>query len=636
MKPNKKLSAVLAGALAVGAVVGLSATSAQAYGPTSISLPGSLFLSNTASATNATTNNTYTDTLTMTQSPTNPNAGDTVTVTLSGANGFTTGPVPVSANTSVLRATVTLAGAQSGDVQLGYSAAACNYPASAIGTYSNEGPWTTSGTYVASGNGAATLALKQIFSDDQGNLDGSASNLCSGSGSNADYYVSDVTQTSGSAQAGIAKTAPAASSTVKNSFTITGPNASVTAVSGQSVTTAVRLGNIGAPTYANASVTLTGTVWGASVASGGFTAQYCDSTGTTCDAATTNTLSTDASGVLSGTVNAGTGASSLTGNRAIKLTQGTNTSLTSILVLGTSAISLSPSSGGPGTVVSIAGSNFNPSKTVTAYGASTGIPTFTTTTDAAVSLGTAGSTGAISGTFTVNASTTINLVAYQGIPGSPNVTNPAAYAAFTVNLDTCTADTGNVNTGNCNTKQNIYATVLAGTLSQTAAVSAGNPNDTTVVFCKTAAPTTPPGGTSPGIGDTTACGLTSPTSATAMYATLNPVTVTDARGGTFGWSLTATLPNLSDGTHSIQNSAVAITPACASVNAASAPGAVAGAAAQTFSGTVSLCVKDTQISAAPLSQTTGGQWTVSAPLTLTVPSFQAAGTYTSTMTINLA
>ena len=122
-----------------------------------------------------------------------------------------------------------------------------------------------------------------------------------------------------------------------------------------------------------------------------------------------------------------------------------------------------------------------------------------------------------------------------------------------------------------------------------------------------------------------------------MNGSLNPVTVTDTRGGGLGWSLTAQMPNLSDGaTHSIANGNVAITPACAVANAASAPGAVAGAAAQTFSGTVSLCVKDTQVAAAPGSQTTGGQWTVSGPLTLTVPAFQFAGQYSSTITINLA
>ena len=81
---------------------------------------------------------------------------------------------------------------------------------------------------------------------------------------------------------------------------------------------------------------------------------------------------------------------------------------------------------------------------------------------------------------------------------------------------------------------------------------------------------------------------------------------------------------------------VAITPACASVNAASAPGAVAGSAAQTYAGTVSLCVKDNQIANAPGSQTSGGQWSINGPLTLTVPAFQAAGQYNSVMTINLS
>jgi len=236
--------------------------------------------------------------------------------------------------------------------------------------------------------------------------------------------------------------------------------------------------------------------------------------------------------------------------------------------------------------------------------------------------------------FTINDATTIGIVGHQASFGAPSASNPFGTTAFTVLKDKCTADAGNVNTGNCNTSQQVYSTILAGNLSQAAAASPGNPNDTSIVFCQTAAPITPPGGVQP--GNIAGCGMPVQTANTKMYGTLNPVTVTDNRGGTFGWSLTATLPNLSDGTHSIVNTNVAITPTCTSVNAGSAPGAVSGSALQNFSGTVSLCVKDTQIAAAPGSQTSGGQWQVTAPLTVNVPAFQAAGQYNSTLTINLS
>ncbi|MEI7646841.1 MAG: hypothetical protein WCJ48_00940, partial [Actinomycetes bacterium] len=211
---------LMAGAAALVVVaVGVSGLQglANAYGPTSTSLAGSLFLGNTVAGTTATTNNTFTDTLTLTQTPTNPNAGNTVVVALSGVNGPSTGPVGISGNSAVVRATISLTGAQTASVALtsyndsttgAAGTPACNYPAGAIGTSSPEGAWATYGQFTASGNGSAALALNQIFFDDEGNGSNPTptGDVCAGTANNADYYVSAVTQTSGSGQPGIAKT----------------------------------------------------------------------------------------------------------------------------------------------------------------------------------------------------------------------------------------------------------------------------------------------------------------------------------------------------------------------------------------------------------------------------------------------
>jgi hypothetical protein len=65
-----------------------------------------------------------------------------------------------------------------------------------------------------------------------------------------------------------------------------------------------------------------------------------------------------------------------------------------------------------------------------------------------------------------------------------------------------------------------------------------------------------------------------------------------------------------------------------------APGQAAGSSAQSFSGTVSLCTKNTDENLT--TGTTGGVYNVTSDLTLTIPAFQSADRYTATMTITLA
>ena len=143
--------------------------------------------------------------------------------------------------------------------------------------------------------------------------------------------------------------------------------------------------------------------------------------------------------------------------------------------------------------------------------------------------------------------------------------------------------------------------------------------------------------------------------------TMNPIVVTDNRGSLFGWTLSAEMPDLTSlSSNNISDAQLAVAPTCTPatsdtiVGAGSdssaldyttglpieefdatniAAGAVAGAS-QTFDNTVNLCTKDLTVNG--VTDSTSGVWNVTGPLTLVVPAFQAADTYTSTIVITLA
>ena len=248
-------------------------------------------------------------------------------------------------------------------------------------------------------------------------------------------------------------------------------------------------------------------------------------------------------------------------------------------------------------------------------------PGTASSSDTPVSL-TASSTGTLGGPVTITDGNDTELYA-TGIQSNQGSTNPSPvqnYAeggSFSVSKDSCV-----VGVGTCVTQQTVNITIAGGTLSQQAATNSttngqgvANPSNTIVNFGS----------------------LTSAVTPGTATAFLNSITVTDARGGTTGWSLTATATNFADSTKTINKSNLAITPTCAASGAQSAnaaPGTTTSAAGTSFSGTVNLCTKDTQV--ATTSQSTGGVYTVTAPLTLTVPAFQIVGTYSSTVTVTLA
>ena len=719
--------------VAVG-VTGLQGL-ANAYGPSSVTLPGTLFLGNSSSNNTPTTLNTFTDTITLTQTPTNPNAGNSVLVALSGANGPSTGPVGVSANGTVIRAKISLTGAQTATVELASyndsstgaaGTPACTYPATSIGTSSPEGAWASYGQFTASGNGSAAIALNNIFFDDQGDGYTFGSNVCSGTANNADYYVSG-----GGTSPLNAKTSSVDSTVVKNTFTITGPNASVFAIGGAingATNLTTRVGGTtslaAAKTATNVgTVNLRGTVWDVNKVSSDFTVEFCNTSGSSCDTALTapgKVLSTDGSGQLVGRVRVP--ATATTGLRAIKLTQGTNTSLTPITIIGTGTLSISPSNGGPGTVVATTGGDFSPSEaivtsayipntfgTVTYYyansdgsqnsicsGYSAGVtkpntcfasgPFVRGNTNQYVSpLPTVGGAGTYSASVTVADSNTVGIqnaaksklcsvvtteydyssaasaftcanynttADIKGLEGQGG----AKAVAFTVNQDRCVAYTGDTTGGaGCVTKQNVNVSVLQGNLTQRAYVNTTAATGTGVA---SSAATTPVVGTSNVNSDATTINLgtlTTPFAPTVVTGTLNDITVSDNRGGTNGWSLTATAVDFT-GTPSgsISKSALAATTTCAAADATNAwdysnaskvaisgfdaslnaPGATAGASASAFSGTVNLCTKSTTTNATTGS--TGGIYNVGGSLALTVPAFQKAARYVSTITVTLA
>jgi hypothetical protein len=475
-------------------------------------------------------------------------------------------------------------------------------------------------------------------------------------------------------------TAPYASTAFVNGNIITGtlnaigPNASISSVSGITATNAVRPPLPSFTGYSNnpTNIALTGTVWDNNVTSGGFTASFCNTSGSSCDTPSggtvTNTLVTDGSGNVTGNVvltRSSFNPFLTTGSRAIKLVQGSNTVLVPILVLGTPAVTASPTSGGPGTVVTATGSEFNPGQPVVARGGngtgygSTSL-TWLVTADAATSATNANSTGGVVINFTVQATDTNAILLLQNnTTGDYGTTNNAgankASTTFLVNQDRCIAQAADTTGGaGCNTKQNVNVSVLQGQLVQRAYT-----NSTPTTGSTNSAATTPVAGTSNVNANATTINLgtvTSPLAPTAIVGNLNDITVSDNRGGTFGWTLSAAMPSFS-GTPSgaIANTAAVVTSTCAAAsnstaydysNASTSPvaisgfddtlnasGASAGATSAALGSSINLCTKNTTTNATTGS--TGGVYNVGGTITLTVPAFQKAAVYVTTMTITL-
>ncbi|GAQ57249.1 beta-xylosidase [Streptomyces acidiscabies] len=245
----------------------------------------------------------------------------------------------------------------------------------------------------------------------------------------------------------------------------------------------------------------------------------------------------------------------------------------------TRTISLSSATGAPGTAVTVSGSNFTAGASVTLAGRAGASQTQDTATV------TANSSGAISGSLTVNDLTTTGIVAYEG--GAWSDTKGAGPAAYVVVNDTP------VPPGS----QKLTATVKAGTLAMSQA------------------------------GDSVALSAVDFGSGNASTGALQTVTVKDFRGGPAGWSLTGKVTDFTGPGAKIAAGKLSWTPSCAtkvgspSTCQAGSAGAV-GSAGATLAST-------------PDAAGAGGEFTAGAQLSLDVPAFTPPGSYAGVLTLTL-
>jgi hypothetical protein len=372
--------------------------------------------------------------------------------------------------------------------------------------------------------------------------------------------------------------------TIVHSATVFDGGATITSIAGQTAVTAARADN-------TINYSVTGLEPNATL-----TASLKDSSGGGAGEGS-GTGSTGATGAGTGTLVVP--ANATTGTRTLAVTDGTNTVLVSITILGTPTVTITPSGGGAGTAISVKGTDWNPGSTVTigGYRALTGNPPPPATSDATVSA-TATATGGVSAAFTVNDTATAYVGAVSG--------RLFALAPWTASADACTAKEGNATTGDCDLEYELYETVTGGSLSM-----ARGTGSSTIMFT----------------------GVTLNGAAQTATGKLPAINVTDNRGSTLGWELSAEVTDFTGvpgGT--IPASALTWTPSCTdhtgATNASVAAAGTAGAA-----------VNEATLCSGPASSAgtvTGGSFDAAADLSLTVPAIQLAGTYTATLTLTLS
>jgi hypothetical protein len=271
-----------------------------------------------------------------------------------------------------------------------------------------------------------------------------------------------------------------------------------------------------------------------------------------------------------------------------------------LTILDTASCTVNPAGGGSGTVATVSCSNFDPGATVTVQGvAADG----SATSDAAVSA-TAGSSGSLTASYTVNAGATAGIKVTETTPGSVS-----AVAPFSASANGCIADQGGATGGSCSISQGATTTVNAGPLAMQQAGAQINLSDVTL----NGTPQT-------------------------VTGSLNQITVADFRGSTAGWSLYATATSFTGSAGgSIPASSLTVTPGCgpdpaglAASGASSFPSTVTAGAEATMGPAVSLCTTPSGS-----TQVTGGVFDVTGDLSLALPAYLLAGTYTNTITFSL-
>jgi hypothetical protein len=394
------------------------------------------------------------------------------------------------------------------------------------------------------------------------------------------------------------------------------PTLQTTAVTNQTNTAAGRAGS---------AITLGGTNW--QNANSGFTVALCaTASGTGCDPAFVTQTASVTGNDLTGS--ATIPASPTHGARYLVVSNSNgDTAAEQFTVLDTPTVSLSPNTGGPGTLVQVSGTNWDTGANVNAF-----------TTDGTnplgpSSAGTVGANGSFSGVIvTVSSSSTVGIGVVQGASLAspdlfPGTANPIAGGAQFLFSATSCVPSGQHVVGGSPTTGGPDANTATGSatdngcsLLQTVNLTV---NGSTLQFSEAGSNVTLTAKTLNGADQTT-------------DGAIQELTVNDSRGSLAGWVVVATMNNLTDGTNgatpanhhaipaaNVSTNNVACSPLSSSTGVASD---VAAGLGGSFDPTapITLCTAVTGGG--------GGTFTIDSGLSMLVPASIAAGHYTATMT----
>jgi hypothetical protein len=630
MKIRKSIAGIAAAGLAIAGVAVASAPAANAFGPSTAGLYCDVAGISTAVAN---WNTTWSVNLNGSPGAASVNAGSTVSVDMTYAAGPNNGGPASKGRTQATFEVL------NGATVLNTFTSAWSPDASVPGGGVFPGA-TLTGSFTAPTAGTYSVRVKNVLFE--GYLGAGANPLPAGvlgaavscNGNAGPYTPSYAANNPTNNQVPFGSTA----------LTALGPNFTYT-VSGQTVAGYGRAGQI--ITVTDVGALFAGTI--SSVTVGG--------------AAATNTL-TISGGAIAGTITIPAGAGNGLQNIVVTTTAETvSKSITILADPAASPLSLAPPAGGLGTTIAVSGSSFNPNGAATLYAcANTPAPCIPAGPSANTLFSGSGSvnaSGAFTGSITVPSTqpaggfpTSIKIQAGQGAGASAIV----QLGTFSFVDGACdVVDDGNPATvDSCSTVQTIKAEIKAGKLSQAATQTGANPSKTAVQLkfnedingngTLDAGEDINGNGTLDAALDYTQTA----TSSRNLTGVLNKITVTDTRGVTTQWSLTAKVSDFvstTDITKTMPATAFSInglTCAQSTGITGSAPVApsstAATAAGQAFTGAnvsndITLCQSTGATSS---GGTTGGQWDVNGNVKLVVPAFQAVSQYTATMTVTLA